>query len=94
MKVHHGFYVNDVGVNAVNDGVPGVTTEIRLAVLTQKYPAAFGFSNDAQQGALKLSHDDIAEPGMETSPLNHGGFQILLGFRMVDDAHGVFCGFH
>lgn len=48
MQVHHGFDVDRVGADTVNDGV-GKAVEVELAIVAPDYAPAFRFGQDAPQ---------------------------------------------
>lgn len=53
MQVHHGFDVNRVGAQAVNDGIRK-TVEVEFAIFAPECEPAFRLGHDPPQRALKL----------------------------------------
>lgn len=60
MQVHHGFDVDRVDADAVNDGVRKAV-EVELAIVASDFAPAFRLGHDPAQRALELVQEGIAQ---------------------------------
>jgi hypothetical protein len=91
MQVHHRRNVQNVRLHAVNDRV-GKPVKVELAILPSKQVPALRISYDAAQGSFKLVQEIIPQSGLLFLVPQRSRCQLLLRFRMTDDAHGAGCG--
>lgn len=88
MQVHHGFYINCFGADAVNDGVRKAM-EVELAIFAAHFAPTIRFSHDAAQRAFKLVQKVVSQTRLPFFIPQRPGRQFLFGFRMADDAYGA-----
>ncbi len=91
MQVHYGFDVENIGTDAINDGVRE-TIEIEFAIValnSLNFMPAFGFNQDAAQRAFKFIKKVSAEARLSLLVPPCSSFQFFVGFRMADDVHEV-----
>ena len=88
MQVHHSFDKQFVSPHAVNDGV-GKAVEVESAVPAPEDAPAFRIGHDPAQGAGEFIQEVVAQARLPLFVPERGRLQLLIRFRMADDARGV-----
>jgi len=86
MPVHHSFYINRAGTDAVNNSV-GEFIKIEFAIAALENTPAFGCGLNPAQCLLKIIQKVVAQAGLLFFVPEGRRLLFLVGFRMARDVH-------